>query len=44
MLSFQRWVMWFGDHTFSQVEVDRLKTLSDGLRTLDDKARKKKYK
>ena len=36
--------MWFGDHTFSQVEVDRLKTLSDGLRTLDDKARKKKYK
>jgi len=37
-------VMWFGDHTFSQVEVDRLKTLSDGLRTLDDKARKKKYK
>lgn len=40
----KRWVMWFGDHTFSQVEVDRLKTLSDGLRTLDDKARKKKYK
>lgn len=36
--------MWFGDHTFSQVEVDRLKTLSEGLRTLDDKARKKKYK
>lgn len=42
--AFQRWVMWFGDHTFSQVEVDRLKTLSDGLRTLDDKSRKKKYK
>lgn len=40
----KRWVMWFGDHTFSQVEVDRLKTLSEGLRTLDDKARKKKYK
>ncbi|XP_067020394.1 uncharacterized protein [Acropora muricata] len=40
----KRWVMWFGDHTFSQVEVDRLKTLSDGLRTLDDKSRKKKYK
>lgn len=40
----KRWVMWFGDHTFSQVEVDKLKTLSEGLRTLDDKARKKKYR
>ena len=41
---FQRWVMWFGENTYSQVEVDRLKTLSDGLRTLDDKSRKKKYR
>ena len=36
--------MWFGENTYSQVEVDRLKTLSDGLRTLDDKSRKKKYR
>ena len=36
--------MWFDDLTFSEVEVDRLKTLSDGLKTLDDKPRKKKYK
>lgn len=40
----KRWVMWFGENTYSQVEVDRLKTLSDGLRTLDDKSRKKKYR
>ena len=36
--------MWFGDHTFSQVEVEKLKTLSDGLKTLDDKGKKRKYR
>ncbi|PIK52814.1 putative methyl-CpG-binding domain protein 5-like [Apostichopus japonicus] len=25
------WVMWFGDHSFAQVEPDKLKTLSEGL-------------
>ncbi|XP_054724058.1 uncharacterized protein LOC129234169 [Uloborus diversus] len=25
------WVRWFGDHTFTQVEPDKLKTLSEGL-------------
>ena len=36
--------MWFGDHTFSQVEVEKLKTLTDGLKTLDDKGRKRKHR
>ena len=40
----KKWVMWFGDHTFSQVEVEKLKTLTDGLKTLDDKGRKRKYR
>lgn len=40
----KKWVMWFGDHTFSQVEVEKLKTLSDGLKTLDDKGKKRKYR
>ncbi|XP_071501598.1 uncharacterized protein [Diadema antillarum] len=25
------WVMWFGDHSFTQVEPDKLKTLTEGL-------------
>ncbi|XP_061432483.1 methyl-CpG-binding domain protein 5-like [Lethenteron reissneri] len=25
------WVMWFGDHSFTQVEPEKLKTLSEGL-------------
>ncbi|XP_046846836.1 uncharacterized threonine-rich GPI-anchored glycoprotein PJ4664.02-like [Xenia sp. Carnegie-2017] len=40
----KKWVMWFGDHTFSQVEVDKLKTLTEGLKTLDDKGKKKKHR
>ena len=27
----QLWVRWFGDHTFTQVEPEKLKTLSEGL-------------
>ncbi|XP_077994084.1 methyl-CpG-binding domain protein 5-like [Glandiceps talaboti] len=27
------WVMWFGDHTYTQVEPEKLKTLSEGLET-----------
>ena len=36
--------MWFGDHNYSQVEVEKLKTLSEGLKTLDDKGKKRKYR
>lgn len=28
---FQCWVKWFGDHTFTQVEMLKLKTLTEGL-------------
>lgn len=34
------WVQWFGDHTFTQVEPDKLKTLSEGLEA-HHRARKK---
>ncbi|KAL1441678.1 hypothetical protein MTO96_008399 [Rhipicephalus appendiculatus] len=34
------WVQWFGDHTFTQVEPDQLKTLSEGLEA-HHRARKK---
>ncbi|KAL5010176.1 hypothetical protein ScPMuIL_012481 [Solemya velum] len=34
------WVRWFGDHTFTQVEPDKLKTLSEGLEA-HHRARKK---
>lgn len=34
------WVKWFGDHTFTQVEPEKLKTLSEGLEA-HHRARKK---
>lgn len=34
------WVQWFGDHTFTQVEPEKLKTLSEGLEA-HHRARKK---
>lgn len=34
------WVQWFGDHSFTQVEPDKLKTLSEGLEA-HHRARKK---
>ncbi|KAL3179774.1 hypothetical protein MRX96_037759 [Rhipicephalus microplus] len=34
------WVQWFGDHSFTQVEPDQLKTLSEGLEA-HHRARKK---
>ena len=39
-LLFQLWVKWFGDHTFTQAEPDKLKTLSEGLEA-HHRARKK---